>query len=164
MNRKFQITVVLFFILSLIIVGCSPPNQSPVTLATLDASPVASATESSTAEPTLNDIISSDNANKLVEISSWGKGSGHYPTYSADGGQLAVSSTSGIYLYNSQTLEETLHLEASHDVFEMAFSPDSKTLSELSGYHFESVVRQWDLTSGSELNSWTIALDYNNGP
>ena len=163
MKIKLQTPVIFFLILSLFIFACSPLNQALATPANPDASPVAAGTESSNAQPQLSDIISSDNAKNLVEISSWGKGSGHHPTYSPDGGLIAVSSSSGIYLYDSQTLQENMRIEASsYDVLEMAFSPDGKILSAIAGTYGDITVIQCDLASGSELHSWSADLTYNN--
>ncbi len=119
-----------------------------------DGAPVAPGTESQTTGQT-GDIISSDNAKNLVEIATFGKGSGHHPTYSPDGGLLAVSSSSGIYLYHSQTLQGSMHFSEA-DVFDIAFSPDGKTLSALSGYHQNFAVHQWDVASGSQLHSLSV--------
>src|SRR3990170_391884 len=121
MKIKLQTPVIFFLILSLFIIACSLLSQVLATPANPDASPVASpvasGTESSNTEPQLSDIISSDNAKNLVEISSWGKGSGHLPTYSPDGGLIAVSSSSGIYLYDAQTFEERMYF-AQRDVLD----------------------------------------------
>ena len=107
MKIRLQSPVIFFLILSILILSCGPFSEVLLTPADPDETPVAPGTESSnaTVQPQLSDVISSDNAKNLVEISSWGKGSGHLPTYSPDGGLIAVSSTSGIYLYDSQTLQ-----------------------------------------------------------
>lgn len=157
MKTKLQTPAIFFFILSILILSCGPVSEVILTPVNPDATPLAPGTESSdaTAEPELSDIISADNANNLIEISSWGKGSGHNPTYSPDGTVLAASSSSGIYLYDSQTLQEGMYFAAT-DVLDMAFSMDGKTLTAFMSGTWEATVKQWDVTSGTELHSWIV--------
>lgn len=160
MKIKFQSPMIFFLILSLLILSCGPVSVVILTPSNPDTTPVAPGTASTdaTAEPELSDIISADNAQNLVEIATWGKGSGHLPTYSPDGTLLAVSSSSSIYVYDSQTLVENMRIEAidTYYVLDIAFSPDGKTLSAFMDTSLEQIVKQWDLASGSELHSWIV--------
>lgn len=159
MKTKLHTPAVLFLILSLFILSCGPMGKIVGAPTDSGTGPLVSKTESSNAETQPNAIISTDNAKSLVEISSWGQGSGHYPTYSADGRQLAVSSQSGIHLYDSQSLQESMQFPT-YDAFDIAFSQDGQTLSTLSeggGYPLHKyTVQQWDVASGQELHSFSV--------
>ncbi len=162
-----------FALMTLVLMSCNPSSPAPAATSvpgltpgmpttltpgvpTIPA-PGAQTTQSATFTvlPQLSAIISSANANNLVEVARWGLGSGHHPTYSADGGLLAVSSSSGIYLYDSKTYQESIYFPQV-DIHDMAFSPDGKTLSAVSDTFYVVTVKQWDLASSSELHSWSV--------
>ena len=163
MKTKLNSPKIFLSILVILIQSCGQVSEALVTPANPGGTPLAPGTEPSNATtlPQLSDIISLDNAQNLVEISSWGKGSGHYPTYSPDGNLLAVSSGKGIYIYDSQTLQESMFFSAER-VFDMAFSADGKTLSAASGDPYNGfLMQQWDLAGGSEIHSSNADSDDN---
>ena len=72
--------------------------------------------------------------------------------YSPDGTRLAIASTIGVWIYDTETYEE-LHLLTGHTdyVMTVVFSPDSKTLvSENSDDYSEAtrVIKLWDVATG----------------
>ena len=83
-------------------------------------------------------------------IARFGKGYVFDFEYSPDGTRLAVGSTIGVWLYDTQTYKE-LHLLTGHKDFVtgVLFSPDSKTLVSLSGGSWTpSEVKLWNVLSG----------------
>ena len=85
-------------------------------------------------------------------IARFGKGFAFDFEYSPDGTRLAVASTIGVWLYDTQTHEE-LHFLTGHTdyVTGVFFSPDSKTLVSQSGYGEEwspPMTKLWDINTG----------------
>ncbi len=82
-------------------------------------------------------------------IARFGKGYVFDFEYSPDGTRLAVGSTIGAWLYDTQTYKE-LHLLTGHTdyVMDVIFSPDGKTLVSQSGN------RRW---SSAETNLWNTS-------
>ena len=85
-------------------------------------------------------------------IARFGKGFAFDFEYSPDGTRLAVGSTIGVWLYDTQTHEE-LHFLTGHTdyVTGVFFSPDSKTLVSQSGDGEEwspSMIKLWDVNTG----------------
>lgn len=191
MKIKHQSPAISFLILSAFILSCGPLSQAAGTPSTMPAAgtaaagapatgtpptgpqstPVASPdlleTEAFNAQPQLGDVISPDNAAYLAEISSFGKGSGHHPIYSPDGKVFAVSSSSGIYLYDASSFEEKMVI-AQGVIRDMAFSTDGKTLSTVvetyeagngPGFIVYALIQQWDLAGGSLLQISRLETD-----
>ncbi|HEX7540990.1 MAG TPA: WD40 repeat domain-containing protein, partial [Anaerolineales bacterium] len=166
---KKKVGLLSFSVIMLLLANCNLFSPAPVTTPGPGSAPSAQTTESLTATPAQSgesatitplpqrsDILSSANAKDVGEIVSWGIGSGHHPTYSPDGKLLAVSSATGIYLYDSQTLQESMHIGEANNVLAMAFSPDGKTLSAVEDSYPDKIVTQWDLASGSQLHSSSV--------
>ena len=84
-------------------------------------------------------------------IARFGKGYVFDFEYSPDGTRLAVASTIGVWLYDTQTSEELKLLTGHTDyVLNVDFSSDSKTLLSESGDGSWSpkMIKLWDVTTG----------------
>ena len=83
-----------------------------------------------------------------------GKGSIFDVKYSPGGRMLAVASSIGIWIYDSQTLQE-LALLTGHtsSVRSVAFSPDSTILA--SGGSQDGTIRLWDVNTGTQIKKIT---------
>ncbi len=85
-------------------------------------------------------------------IARFGKGFAFDFEYSPDGTRLAVASTIGVWLYDTQTHEE-LHFLTGHTEYvnTVDFSPDGKTLVSQSGdgeWIFPAITKLWDVNTG----------------
>ena len=67
--------------------------------------------------------------------------------YSPDGTRLAVSSSVGIWIYDSQTLQELNLISGHTKVYCVSFSPDGQTIASGSN---DATVRLWDVETGIE--------------
>ena len=83
-------------------------------------------------------------------IARLGKGGVSYDdrgiAFSPDGSRLAVATSMGVWLYDTETFDEiallTGHKEA---VTAVAFSPDGTKLASVSGFHFPGTLKLWDV-------------------
>jgi WD40 repeat protein len=109
MNKKSTLSlVVLISLISLSLSGClqTPDSSSPVAFG-----------------------IGLDNATALQQVATYGEGQAQEITLSPDGHWMAVRSTTGTHLYDTQTWE-TLDFDGSRQVVsQMAFSPAGDLLA-----------------------------------
>ncbi len=68
--------------------------------------------------------ISAENAERVMQLARWGKGTINQAILSPDGRLLAVASSRGIYLYDAGTLEEMRFVETGAWIASVASSPD----------------------------------------
>ena len=71
--------------------------------------------------------------------------------YSPDSARLAVASSIGIWLYDTQTYQEVALLTEHTDTFSnVAFSPDGRTLaaSGTASGSWDDIIRVWDVVTG----------------
>ncbi|MCJ7626247.1 MAG: hypothetical protein MUO76_22380, partial [Anaerolineaceae bacterium] len=94
-------------------------------------------------------IISADNVNRLEHFVSRGKGIPQQLIFSPDGNTLAISSSHGVYLYNSVTLEEVAKFETGVTQLCISFSANGKMLA--SGGQ-DGSIRLWSIEDGSLLH------------
>lgn len=66
---------------------------------------------------------------RIIELSSNGKARGNALAFSPDGSQLAVGSSSGVSIYNTQHLDKLISLDTGTWVRTLAFSSDGKLLA-----------------------------------
>ena len=82
-----------------------------------------------------------------------GKGRINEIQYSPDGTRLAVASTIGIWLYDTETYQEVALLTGHTSwVSSVAFSPDGTTLASGS---WDNTVRLWDVLTGAHEKTFT---------
>jgi WD40 repeat protein len=112
--------------------------------------PIPSAT--ARAEPP---VISPENAGTLVQIAQFGKGILNSLNWSPDGSTLAVASSTGIHLYDPETLEPLSSFDSKTPIFEVVFNPHSpqgETAAVISESEFYTpLVELRDLTTGQIL-------------
>lgn len=96
--------------------------------------------------------ITANNVNRMIMLGIWGVGEINCFTLSADGKNLAIASSSGILIYDSETLELEKHLDTKSWVSTIEYSPDGKMI--LSGDR-DGLVMLWDTTNWKELENFT---------
>ena len=79
--------------------------------------------------------------------------------YSPDGTRLAVASSIGIWLYDTDPPHQEVALLTGHtrDVNSVAFSPDGRTIA--SGGSWDDTIRLWDAVSGAHKRTLTGHTD-----
>ncbi len=105
-----------------------------------------------TGVPQPADKITRDTLDRASLIAHWGMGRLNQLAWSPDGRQLAVAAT-GLYLYDSQTLQPQQMLEPDAAVTAASFAPDGKRLAALSDYQ----LTVWELPSARV--AYTMSLD-----
>ena len=135
-------------------------TSTPTPTDTSTATPTATSTPTPTIIPTTppwipvlagtpvpqpSAAISPANADRVIQLARWGKGSISDVVFSPDGELLAVASSVGIYLYHADTLAEERFIATDSWVSSVAFSPDGELLASGSD---DSTVRLWRVADG----------------
>lgn len=180
MKRKFFVLVLLA---SVIFTSCTTQSANPLNLSekssTETAQPqasIAQSTETSIPAPTntptvtptrVPEVITDENASRLEKLVTFGHGSTrNLAAVSPDHKTIAIASTIGVVLYDTETLEQTRILETKQTTQSVAFSPDSTKLAigmpnplilEDKKERITSV-EIWDVKSGEQLKRFE---DYN---
>ena len=86
------------------------------------------------------------------EIARWGIGGVNVVRWSPDGKSLALGTTSGIFLYDSQTKKQTLFIDAQFNVLALSFNlaGDEITAGSPGG-----LIKSWDAATGSLVQSFS---------
>jgi serine/threonine protein kinase len=116
----------------------APPTVTPT--ATPTVTPTATPTSSpvptlrlpalaGTPVPQPTAAILPENADRVVQLARWGKGTINQVAWSPDSKQLAIASSLGIYFYDAQTGQEIRLIETNSWVRSVAFAPDGRTLA-----------------------------------
>lgn len=100
--------------------------------------------------PTSDSTISADNIDQIVELARWGKGVITDAEYSPDGESIAVASTLGVSIYQTDVLEEILYFETEARVNSFAFSPDGKTIATALN---DNTLKLWNASDGNLIRS-----------
>ncbi|RKU07490.1 hypothetical protein C6502_17080 [Candidatus Poribacteria bacterium] len=94
-------------------------------------------------------------------IARLGKGGVSYRdrgiAFSPDGSRLAVATSMGVWLYDTETFDE-LALLTGHkeEVTVVAFSPDGTKLASGSGFHFPGTLKLWEVKTGQNINTFQV--------
>lgn len=102
-----------------------------------------------TAQSSASAVITSENADQLVEVARLGNGVAHDVAWSPDGKRLAVASSIGIWLYDSLQAPPRFLEGHTGVVWDVAFSPDGSQLASASS---DQTVWLWDVASGESLH------------
>ena len=94
--------------------------------------------------------VSPENADRVVQLARWGRGTINQVVFSPDGHLLAIASSLGLYLYDAETLREVYFSETRSRVRSVAFSPDGQTLASGSE---DKTVRLWRVSDGALLRT-----------
>lgn len=86
------------------------------------------------------------------EIARWGIGGVNVVRWSPDGRSLALGTTSGIFLYESETKEQILFIDTQFNVLAMSFNLAGDQITAGSP---DGIVRSWNATSGSLVQSFS---------
>jgi WD40 repeat protein len=92
--------------------------------------------------------ITPENASDVTELAMWGKGEALDVTYSPDGRLLALGSTVGIWLYDTETLNLARFIRTMSKVDSVAFTPDSATVF---GRVSDISIGWWNVATGELL-------------
>jgi len=122
-----------------IFVGCRPSVPPP------DLTPVTPS-----AAPNIGSILP-NNAACVVELARWGNGSVLQVTYSPHGRQMALVTSLGVYIHETETMALLRTFETDLDQYSVAFSPDWTTLAWASG----NEIRLLRLSDGNLLRTLT---------
>jgi len=97
--------------------------------------------------------IMPENAADMVELAMWGRGEALNVTYSPDGRLLAVGTTVGIWLYDTESLDMVRFIPTKSEVDSLAFTSDSTIIFARSS---EISVAWWDVTTGELLGDLEV--------
>ena len=77
--------------------------------------------------------------------------------FSPDGSRLAVATSMGVWLYDTETFDE-LALLTGHkeEVTAVAFSPDGTKLASVSGFHLPGILKLWDVETGQNIATFQV--------
>ncbi|MBN1180368.1 MAG: PD40 domain-containing protein [Anaerolineae bacterium] len=137
------------------LVSPSPSLASPVALTpTAPIAPTATATPALLAvltEPVSRpeDAISTETVGGIVELARWSTDArASNAVFSPDGRWLAVTGSTGVYLFDAGTLETARFIDTGREVDSVAFSPDGEVLAS-GAYSFFGRVSLWRTSDGA---------------
>jgi len=169
---KLKITAIIsFFLFWIFVVGCSSytatevavPDYAEISTHTLNStSPLNLPALPGTPVPMPNEPITPENVDRLQQLAIWGKGRVEQLVYSPDGKYLAVGTTAGVWLYDAEALELERFIQTESEVLEMAFVPDSTTLTahlegDVKGRGGKTIMR-WSVNTGERVGQWEVGV------
>ena len=115
-----------------------PPQPGP-TLSLAPTLPSPSTTTPAQPTPTITPVplppgvISASNADRVDQWVQWGKGDLRQVVWAPDGGQFALVTSLGVYLYDALSMVEERFFAASSADYSAAFSPDWEIMAWAEG-------------------------------
>ena len=137
------------------VAAASTFDQFPTSIKTVEPSPTETVlpTQTMTALPIDllgSTVLNSFNSGLVEQLARLGKGTVEEVAYSPDGSLIAIGSSIGVFLYNSDTLVEMSYFAEDISINCIAWSPDGQTLA--SGSNDNEVIL-WDVQSGEKLRT-----------
>ena len=130
------------------------------------ATPVATFTPTTVPTPTDPLVIAPENAERLTQLAQFGKGIIKSIRWSPDGATFAVASSTGIHLYDEETLQEVSTLgNATPYMVDFSFSPQGDALVVFN-CDLGCAAEVWDSASGQPLHyldTWTMPVFTSDG-
>lgn len=120
---------------------------TPLSSASTAQTPTESLILTPTAMPPLSPkVLSINNAQKIIQLGQWGKGTLKTTAWSPDMKMIAIGTTLGIHVYNVSNFHEMLFVDTGGPVDVLAFSQDGRTLA--SG---NQNIKLWNVKTGENL-------------
>ena len=139
--RSLNIIVICLILATSGLVSCQRISSIPTTPPTMMPTPTATPTTKMVTVHSELEVITPDNISRLKQIDQWGQGNVLGIALSPNGSLIAVSTTTGIYLYDRKTVAPVDYIDiriAHEDEVEeqrcptsgnLAFSPDGAVLA-----------------------------------
>lgn len=162
MKRQTLKTLYLLFTLVIFLTSCGGANPSPKSTPT---SAPANKTDTPTATPASKGVIEPENVVQLQILKKWEKGNVFGVALSPDETSLAVSTVTGVYLYDAETLQQKqfidLPIMPGSDKYytpnkSISFSPDGIFLA----IGYDDTITIWNLSENKYEKSIHQVLDY----
>jgi WD40 repeat protein len=137
-NKSLIFCVILVLFLS----SCSLPNsaknhtpvgQSPLNSVAVEQEPTLEISQNNSVKVNSLQEITSENASNLKEILTFGNGLIHDVASTMDGSSIIVSTSIGLFTYESGTLKLEHYFETDQSMGTIAVSPDNNTIAVSSG-------------------------------
>ncbi|NOH02307.1 MAG: hypothetical protein HND47_10300 [Chloroflexi bacterium] len=94
--------------------------------------------------------IALENADEIIQLARWGKGTVNQVVYSKDGEKIAAATSYGVYIFDADTLAQVLQIGTNNWIYSVAFSPDGEMLASSS---WDNTIRLWRASDGSLLRT-----------
>ncbi len=138
MNKKyFRSLFLLFSLTGFLAAGCSHPKSTP-------------------SDDRFG--ISLENATHLEKVATYGEGLAQEISLSPDGRWMAIRSTTGLHLYDTQTWQELKLKDLSQEISESAFSPNGDLLAL--AVPDTNEIQLWKLPEGELVHSIAMPGGY----
>jgi WD40 repeat protein len=126
------------------------PTQTPTATSSPTPTPTSTLTPTPTPTPTPiikpgNAVITADNVLNIIQLGQIGKGTINDIVWSADGTKLVLGTGIGVYIYDSETLEQELFIQTEKSITSIDISPDNQRL--ITG-DWNGHVNFWDVSTG----------------
>ncbi|MBU4457080.1 MAG: WD40 repeat domain-containing protein [Nanoarchaeota archaeon] len=140
---SFSIIAILLMAETFATLPSATPSTTPTPIATSPVDPAFPPV------PIPSVAIREDNLQQVTELARWGKGHLYTAEFSPDGQWIVVGASTGILLYDAETLQENKYIDTSCTVAELAFISD-EILAILCNRRF---VQVWNLNTGALLHA-----------
>jgi WD40 repeat protein len=129
------------------------PTQTPSATSSPTPTPTSSPTPTPTPTPLIkpgNAVITTDNVDRIIQLGQIGKGHINDVAWSADGTKIVLGTGIGVYIYDSETLEQELFIQTEKSITSIDISPDNQRL--ITG-DWNGIVDFWDVSTGQKIDT-----------